>query len=329
MALACAARARRPPRRHRLGGALAVAVAIAVGAGCGNGDDESAVGAIAPPGAGGTLVWALSEAPRDLDPLLSTSPAGQLLSRQIYEPLTSRVETPYGEGRAASGLAESHRRANGAVWLLRLRHGVTFQDGSAFDAEAVIANARRWRTTSAGRRLLPDLAEVTAPRSYLVIFRLDQPDPRFDRVLASPRLGIVSPESLPSRSGRTSRLREPGTGGTGPFELRDRGAGRSLIARNLDWWGSPRGFGPALDEVEFRVVPGDEERLRLLKTGTVQVAEDLGPDQLARARRDPLLTTAKVGGAGTAGLERSVRGIPRGIGPPSLSSVWLTRIGAD
>lgn len=321
------------PRGHRvslpsLGGVLTVALAIAVAGACGSGDDESSVGPIAPPGAGGTLVWALAEAPRELDPLQAASPADRLLSRQIFEPLTAKVEAPYGEGRIVPGLATAHGREGGRIWVLRLRHGVTFQDGTAFDAEAVMANARRWRTTAAGRQQLPDLADVTAPRSHLVIFELVGPNPRFDRVLASPRLGIASPESLPARSDRASRLQEPGTGGTGPFELSERGDGRSLITRNLDWWGSARGLGPALDEVEFRTVPRADERLRLLKAGTAQVADDLGSEERARVRRDPLLTTVDVGGA-SVGLERSVRGIGSSGGTPSLSGVWLTRVGVE
>jgi peptide/nickel transport system substrate-binding protein len=326
VALACASGARRRWRRRRVAaGALAVAVAIAV-AGCDTDDDEAAGGSIAPPGSGGTLEWALAEPPRRVDPLLATSPTEQLVARQIYEPLTAQVEAPYGEGVPVSGLASAHRRANGAVWVLRLRQGVTFQDGTAFDAEAVVANARRWRATAAGRELLPDLVEITAPRSHLVIFQLDRPHPRFDRVLDSPRLGIASPGSLPPRSDRDSRLREPGTGGTGPFELTERGGGRILITRNLDWWGSARGLGPALDQVEFRIVPGADERLRLLQAGAVQVAYDLRADQLARVRRDPLLTAVEVAGD-LVGLERSVRGIRPGPGAPSLARVWLTRIG--
>jgi peptide/nickel transport system substrate-binding protein len=320
------------PRRHRvplprLVGSLAATLTIAVGGGCSNDEDESAGGSVALPGSGGTLEWAVTEGPRELDPLLARSPADQLVARQIYEPLIAKADSPYGEGVRVNGLATAHPGANNRVWLLRLRHGVTFQDGTPFDADAVVANVRRWQTTATGRQLLPELDRVGAPRSGLVLFTLDRPDPNFDNVLKSPRLGIVSPESLPPRPGRAPRVREPGEGGTGPFELSERGDGLTVIARNVGWWGSARELGPFLDQVEFRVFPGADERLRLLKAGAVQVADDLAPDQLARVRRDPLLTVAEAGGGDPVGLERSVRGIGRGAGVPSLSGVWLTRIG--
>jgi peptide/nickel transport system substrate-binding protein len=332
VALACASGARRMPPRHRfplrsLAVALAAALAIVVGAGCSDDEGGSAGGSVALPGSGGTLEWAFAEAPRELDPLLARSRADQLVARQIYEPLTAKVESPYGEGLTVDGLATAHHRENNTVWVVRLRHGITFQDGTPFDAGAVVANARRWLATAAGRALLPDLVRVEDPRSDLALFFLNGPNPDFGEVLRSPRLGIVSPESLPPRPGRSPRIREPGAGGTGPFELSERGDGLTVIARNVGWWGSARELGPFLDEVEFQVVPGADERFRLLKAGAVQAADDLGPEQLARVRSDPLLTVAEAGGGDPVGLERSVRGIGRGAGVPSLSGVWLTRIG--
>ena len=87
-------------------------------------------------------------------------------------------------------------------------------------------------------------------------------------------------------------------------------------------------LGPALDTVEFRTVPAAAARLSLLRRGEVQVADGLGPAQVRRLRRDPLLTSLP-GSAGTAvGLERSVRGFESAAQIPSLSGAWLTRIGA-
>jgi peptide/nickel transport system substrate-binding protein len=321
-------RGSRRARRARFAGALAIALAIAL-CGCDGGEDESAVGEIVQPGGGGTLTWALGERPRQLDPLLATSRADLLLARQIYEPLTATVTSPFGEGRSVPALARSARPSrNETVWRLTLREPVRFQDGTPLDARAVVANAERWRTLAAGRELLPNLSEVDAPQPDLVRFFLDRPDPEFDQSLASPRLGIVSPSELRPRSGVGAEVRDPGQGGTGPFELRERTPEFTLIARNVNWWGTARQLGPALDQVEFRVVPGAEARYRLLRAGDAQLAGSLGPEQVARLRRDPLLTALPAAGD-WLGLERSVRGIESGRVVPSLSGVWLTRIGAD
>jgi peptide/nickel transport system substrate-binding protein len=197
---------------------------------------------------------------------------------------------------------------------------VRFQDGTPFNASSVLANVERWRSVPSGRAQLGDLL-VDAPRPDLVRFILPAPDPDFPQRLASPRLGIVSPRAIAAAAGGpldASRLPESGTG---PFELRERSRDRLLLARNTSWWGTERGLGPGVDQIELRVVPDPQERLALLHDGSVRVAE-LGAEGLRAARQDPLLTVIPDG----LGAERSVRGIPAGEPAPSLNAVWLTGI---
>jgi peptide/nickel transport system substrate-binding protein len=232
---------------------------------------------------------------------------------------------PFDDASRTAGLALSARPSSDrTVWRLRLRPGIRFQDNTPFNASAVLANAERWRSTEAGRALLPQLFEADAPRPDLVRFFLAQPDPRFDRRLGSPRLGIVSPRALGSRGGAAALASGLATG-TGAFELRERDRTRLLLARNTSWWGSERELGPALEQLEFRIVPDAQERVELLQAGDVQVAGELGPLELEQASGDPLLTTLPAGERGLA-LERSVRGIDSARAIPSLSGAWLTSI---
>jgi glutathione transport system substrate-binding protein len=212
------------------------------------------------------------------------------------------------------------------VWRLRLRPGVRFQDGARFNASAVLANTDRWLAAPAGRRLLGDVL-VDAPRPDLVRFILPRPDARFDRRLASPRLGIVSPKAIAEApSGPLDPSRYPDSG-TGAFELRERSADRLLLARNTGWWGSERGLGPGVDQLELLAVRDPQERLGMLRDGSARVAV-LGRSQLEAARRDPLLATIPEPGSTGLGIERSVRGIPPGQPAPPLNAAWVTGIDA-
>jgi peptide/nickel transport system substrate-binding protein len=312
------------------GRAATVAVlALAVLAGCGGGnDDRTGSGSGLPPaGGGGTLTYAVSGLPATLDPLAASDDSAQTVVHQVYEPLVETLSAPYGQGRPQRGLAQSVRPSRDrTTWTVTLRAGVRFQDGTPFNAAAVLANSRRWQTDPAGRRLLPHLFAVDAPRPDEVRFLLDQPVADLAARLADPQLGIVSPDALDPQSGEGARFLPGSAGsGTGPFQPGQRSPGRLELSRNAGWWGSPTGLGPALDGVTFMVAGQPSQRLRLLRDGDAQVADQLGPVALRTAERDPLLVT--VGGpAGGLALEGSVRGIDAAGIAPALSGVWLTRL---
>lgn len=297
--------------------------------GCGGGDQTevgAALSGAGGPGAGGSVSWALAERPAKLDPLYAQAPGDALVARQIYEPLIARLTGPFEDDRSVAGLALSAEpSADATVWRLRLRPGVRFQDGSAFNASAVLANVERWLAAPAGQGLLPALL-VDAPTPNLVRFILPAPDPRFDQTLASPRLGLVSPDAIDAAAGGELDAGDATDGGTGPFELRERAGDRLLLARNTAWWGVERGLGPGIDQLEFVVVSDRTERLAQLTDGTVQAASDFGPVELSHVRSDPLLTVVAAAGGAPTAIERSLRGIPAGEIAPSLNGVWRTGI---
>ena len=310
-----------------LGATALITLAIA---GCG-GSDGPAGGAALSGGQGGTLRWALAERPRELDPLYASTASEKLVSRQIHEPLIEELGGPFDDPRRLPGVALAARPSRDArVWVLSLRPGIRFQDGTPLDAQAVVANAQRWQALSSRSGLAPepDLF-VFSPRPDQVTFSLAVGDPRFDRRLASPRLGLISPRVLAEAAGAPLSLGQASESGPGPFELRERSQDELLLARNSDWWGSDRGLGPAVDQLELPVVADPEERLSDLRDGSVDVAAQLHPAEARRLRHDPLLTALPDGYGTATGVERSVRGIPAGIPAPPLNGVWLTRISPE
>jgi peptide/nickel transport system substrate-binding protein len=296
-------------------------------AGCGGGENDTTTGGLPQSGGSGTLVYALPVLPRTLDPLAADSPAAQVVSRQVHEPLVSRVLPPYGgaAGTAGSqpGLALSVEPSDGGtVWRVTLRPGVRFQDGSPFNASAVLANTRRWTETGSAQALLPGLFAVDAPRPDEVRFLFTGSQPDVPRLLGSAQLGIVSPRALADAGGeRSAAVELPRDSGTGPFALRERTEERLLLTRNAEWWGTSVDLGPALDGLEFVRVPSSAERLAVVASGEAQVAEP---------RAETLVRVVSLSAAaGPAAVEASVRGLAAGPGAvPALSGVWLTRIGA-
>ena len=313
----------------RRGAATLAVCALVALAGCGgDGDDGSRVGDKLPAaGGGGELAYALPSLPSTLDPLDADDRASITVVRQLFEPLIERLSGPYGGTAPQPGLALSARPSRDrTTWTVALRPGVRFQDGTPFNAAAVLANSRRWHDDPVGSRLLPELFAVDAPRPDEVRFLLDEPVPDLMKRLADPRLGIVSPRALEPESGRGARFVESARGaGTGPFEPGPTGEGKLVLSRFQGWWGSPIGLGPALDQVTLMAAPQPAQRLRMLEDGTVQVADPLPRAGLKAADADPLLAT-RGGPLEGIGLEGSVRGIASARSVPVLSSVWLTRL---
>jgi ABC-type transport system substrate-binding protein len=270
---------------------------------------------------GGTLALAMADQIETLDPLHARNRAERLAARQIYEPLHSHQQGPFGESRRRPGLARSfHSNGPATIWTAQLRHGVKFSNGEPLDADAVLVNVRRWLDAPAVRELVPTLSAVDSPRPGRVRFLLDRSSPRFPRTLADPRLGMVAPAPLLGLGHGGLRL---DAGGTGPFEYRGRGDGGVLLARNAGWWGTPLGLGPGVDQVELTVMPIAARRIDGLLSGAVDVADELGGAAMKRIANDPLLTVVR-GPAATLGLERSVRGIDSAAAAQSLADVWLT-----
>lgn len=316
------------PRRAAVRGAVALALLTA---GCGGSEDEGtpAISPSGPPGEGGTLVWAVADRVVSADPLEASNRAEQIATRQVNEPLTAKVTAPFDPERRVSGLVQKARSSdNDTVWTFKLRTGVRFQDDSSFNADAVLVNGERWLSTAAGRAALPGLLAVDAPRPSEVRFVLSAPDPAFPKRLASPRLGIVSPNALEPSTGEGAVLGRSSATGTGPFEIRERDSTLTLLARHTNWWGAFAGvdLGPALDQIELRTEASPSLRLALLDAGDAQLADELAVDQAAQAEGDPLLSV--LGGPGDAflGLERSVRGVTSAREIPPLSSAWLTQV---
>ena len=160
---------------------------------------------------GGTLRVELRAAPASLDPAeaaLSGSLAGSNLTSLIFDTLVTLDE----RGTPQPALAVSWQPEPGNQrWQFKLRHGITFQDGTALTADQVAASLR---VANPSWRISPEGDEVVIER--------DSPAPDLPAELAEARNGIAK------RGGATIL-------GTGPFVVSYWDAGKKLtLAANND-----------------------------------------------------------------------------------------------
>ena len=88
---------------------------------------------------GGTLTVAIFADPLGFDPHLAGNLQGRAACRAVHDTLF----TLDSAGRLAPGLAESWTAPDDRTFVLTLRQGIKFHDGTPFDAEAVVYNIRR------------------------------------------------------------------------------------------------------------------------------------------------------------------------------------------
>ena len=143
---------------------------------------------------------------------------------------------------------------DGLTYTFTLREGVTFHDGTEFNADAVVASFERRTAVDGGPAyMVGDVTAVTPVDDYTVDVTLAAPNSAFVDYLASPfGLKMVSPTVLTEEAGDDFAQTYLTThdAGTGPYELSDveTGVSYTLTAAD-DYWGDAPEFGTVNIEI--------------------------------------------------------------------------------
>ncbi len=233
--------------------------------------------------------------------LLDSGPAtdgeSAMVINEIIEPLVRQ------EGittKPIPWLAESWETADSQTWTFHLRQGVSFHDGTPFNAEAVKWNIDRWRdpdneyrfgrtfeyyTSEFGENL--PIEEVNVIDDYTIEIKLGQPS---GVLLAKLSLGFVFGMNSPAavmEQGDKYGTPAGGSVGTGPFKFVEWiPDDRIVLERNEDWWGE----GPYLSKLIFRSIPDNSARFAELQAGTIQQSNPVAQTDLPAADADPSIT---------------------------------------
>ncbi|MGW4896456.1 ABC transporter substrate-binding protein [Kitasatospora sp. NPDC004240] len=282
-----ASRPRRAPSRPVIGSAVLAAV-LPLAAACSSVAPKSADAAGGKPATGGILTLAVPYGPTCLDP--HQGQADALFSRAALDSLVWQDE----KGVVHPWLAKSWKVSEDQrSYTFTLRTGVTFSDGTPFDAAAVKANLDHVvapTTKSAGAaQLIENYREAKVLDATTVEVVLAAPASSFLSGLSSPSLGIESPKTL---TGDPKALCSKIVG-TGPFVSADGFTPQQGITyqRRADYAWAPEGAanqGPAhLDGLTVRIVPDNSSRLGALTSGQVEAASSIAPVNVARLDSDP------------------------------------------
>ncbi|MCB0112588.1 MAG: ABC transporter substrate-binding protein, partial [Caldilineaceae bacterium] len=233
---------------------------------------------------GGTLTVALDGEIDTIDPHVSVTIVGFQVYTQIFEGLV--IVNPTLDG-VEPLLAESWEQTDDVTYVFTLRQGVTFHDGSDFNAEDVVYSYDRVMDEDFGspRRadLLP-IESVTAVDDYTVEFKLKQPFAPFLTKLEVLRIVPADAENDPA----TNPV------GTGPFKFVEWITGQRIeLAKNENYWQEGR---PYLDSVVFRPIPEPSTRVVELQTGSVDMLNSVPSKDVVALDEDPNIDVYRVMG---------------------------------
>ncbi len=254
------------------------AVVLALLPACGSGSGENGGGSAGD--AGGeptTLRVALSvDVGGAQDP--HTFTGNFTLLDMVYEPLVI-----YGEGGVIEpGLAESFEVSDDGLRVtFRLRDGVTFHDGTPFDAEAVKWNFDRWvgKEDYSFFRTANVISQVNVVDPATVELVLTEPYPPLLQELSIVRpVRFLSPASVGPDASTASRPSSPAPAGgpdgafaepvgTGPWRLESSSETGAVLVRYDGYWGEQS----SIDRVEFKVIPDSQTRVSALRSGEVDL----------------------------------------------------------
>jgi ABC-type transport system substrate-binding protein len=245
-----------------------------------------------PPRHGGSVTFGLRADFLSLDPLVLNNDSDQSVGNGIYDPLIARVGS---SGELGPWLADSWDSTDLKTWTLHLHQGVKFQDGTPFDADAVVFNLQRQmdprnKSLSLSDALLIDTVKAVDDRTVAVTLKSPWVD--FPQILVAPIGMMASPTAVKQEGADYGRHPV----GTGPFVFKEWVTGDHVTAtRNKDYW--KPGY-PYLDSVTWRPIPDQDAKYASLQSGQIDVLQVATADQVVKAQKDSKLKIWKYAGDG-------------------------------
>jgi peptide/nickel transport system substrate-binding protein len=223
---------------------------------------------------GGALVWGLEAESDSLSPVTGRwAMSAHMVGSAIFDP----VATMDASGKTVPYLAKSFTpSADFRTWTIAIRPDIRFQDGTPFDADALVLNINTDRAALIPGKAWKPVTSVTKTGPLTVEVKLNQPWATFPNVFLGQSGYMVAPATLADVHGGEHPI------GTGPFKFKEWVVNDHVtVVRNPDYW--QKGL-PHLDQITFKPIPSAADRLAALEDGTIDATDMVTSQQVAQIR---------------------------------------------
>ena len=208
---------------------------------------------------GGTVTIGLDSEPATLDPAAnSISLASGSVFSAMYETLMARTPGSDLTNLLAKSLTEAPDRLS---WTLVVRDGVTFHDGTPFDAAAVKFNLERQKASLYNGSALLPLTGIDVVDATTVTLHLSEPWTALPDALS----GIVGVMVSPTAAADAEAFKRAPVG-TGPYRLTEWVPGdKASLVRFDGYWGEKA----PLDAIVFKFISVEAARIAAFDAGEI------------------------------------------------------------
>ena len=251
-------------------------------------------GLAATPAPAQTLKIALRQDADILDPTLARTYIGRI----VFAGLCDKLFDIDANLNVVPQLATGYKWDNPTTMTITLRQGVTFQDGEKMDAAAVAYSLDRHRTMQGSFRRgeLSPVQSVEVVDPLTVRLHLKSPYSPLIYQLTD-RSGMVLAPDVAKKEGKDFGLHPVCAG---PFSFHERVAQDHVTLDRFPGYWNAKDIH--FDHVTYVVLPDSSVRLANLQSGTVDMAEQVVPSDVAAVKADPKLEVVAGDGLGYAGI---------------------------
>ncbi|MHA7192114.1 ABC transporter substrate-binding protein [Arthrobacter sp. MDT2-16] len=268
---------------------------------------------------GGDLVMALSAEPDRLDPTTSSS----LYTRYVMQTMCQKLYDIDAEGEIVPQLATALPEISddGLTVTIPVRTDAVFADGVPFDADAVRATLERHLTLEGSTRRgeLGPIAEIRAVSPDRVQISYEKPFAPLTAALADRAGMMLSPRAIEEKGADFGN--SPVC--VGPFKFVDRVPQTSItVERDPLFYDADTVH---LDTITYRIITDANIRAANLRSGDVQVADTISPQDVDALLKEDGVGVLQVGSLGYQALTVNV-GNTEGAGePPGVIDTPIAR----